>query len=532
MNNIRQKVNYKVGETLKEVMGHKLNYVLLAFLLLTAFFIRAYRAGDLMGFYFDQGRDAMVVWKLWHEGKLFLIGPVTGLAGIFLGPFYYYLIAPFYLLGGGDPLYPAVFLAFLSSLAILVLYIMGAKMQSRSAGIIAVFIATFSYYIFLSGRWLANPTPLLLTSMLLLWTMWEIAVNKKKYWLWTVVALSIGVSLQFEAASAVFYIPMIIVFAIWLYAKDVYFYFKRDKNNMHVHSDFVRVALYFLTAIFVFFLTLLPQFLFNLRHENILLNNFKRIFIEEKSFRSNFWDVLPIRLKYFWDVYSSKVYPGWVTYAKLFTILSALAIGVHFKELWKNKTLQVFIIFLGVPMIGFIFFQGNAGNIYDYYMTGYYLPMILLFALGLGYIWERDSGKIAIMLFFITFFALNGRLVRNYLNDDLKGPAYVSLGNEKMAVDWVYRDAVKFNEFNVDVYVPPVIPHAYDYLFLWQGTLHCGKSLCGKVDRRTEIVYVLFEQDPPHPERLEIWFSKYSDSSVIEEEIRYGGITVQRRRRI
>src|SRR3990167_5880358 len=102
----------------KEVKSHATVYLLLAAILAGAFFVRAYRTEDLLRFYFDQGRDALVIWRLLHEGKLFLIGPVTGLAGIFLGPLYYYLILPFYLMGGGNPVYPAVFLALLTTIAI------------------------------------------------------------------------------------------------------------------------------------------------------------------------------------------------------------------------------------------------------------------------------------------------------------------------------------------------------------------------------------------------------------------------------
>ena len=60
-------------------------FVLLAFILGLGLFLRVYNIGNLLGFYYDQGRDALTVWNLWHEGKFFLTGPVTGLAGIFLG---------------------------------------------------------------------------------------------------------------------------------------------------------------------------------------------------------------------------------------------------------------------------------------------------------------------------------------------------------------------------------------------------------------------------------------------------------------
>ena len=64
----------------KEVFSHKLTYLLLGVVLLFAIFLRVYRIGDLLGFHYDQGRDALVIWDLIKNGKLFLIGPTTGLA--------------------------------------------------------------------------------------------------------------------------------------------------------------------------------------------------------------------------------------------------------------------------------------------------------------------------------------------------------------------------------------------------------------------------------------------------------------------
>src|SRR4030043_814216 len=116
-----------IKKIIRKIAKFPLNLLTLNLLILIiagALFVRVYRINDLLGFYYDQGRDALVIWRLWHEGKFFLIGPITGLAGIFLGPFYYYLLAPLYLIGGGNPVYPAVFLAFLSTLAIFVIYLL------------------------------------------------------------------------------------------------------------------------------------------------------------------------------------------------------------------------------------------------------------------------------------------------------------------------------------------------------------------------------------------------------------------------
>ena len=122
-------------------------------------------------------------------------------------------------------------------------------------------------------------------------------------------------------------------------------------------------------------------------------------------------------------------------------------------------------------------------------------------------------------------------------SDGVDGPHSVALKNELQIIDWVFMDARGRGNFNVDVYVPPVISYAYDYLFLWQGTfrqgeLGCAEGLCGLVEEKTPLLYTVFEVDPPHPERLEAWMERQRGIGKVEEEVKFGGITVQRRTRL
>ena len=189
--------------------------LLIFLMLLLAFFVRIYRTGDLLGFYYDQGRDAKVIWDLWHSGKTFLIGPVTGLPGIFLGPFYYYLIAPFYFLGNGNPVYPSVFLSFLVTCGLLVLYKTGQEIGGKKTGFLALLIGSFSGQLFFASRWLSNPTPILFSSILLFYSLVKIIKQKKVNNWWYLAFLLAGVSFHFESASAAFYFPILFVFLIW-----------------------------------------------------------------------------------------------------------------------------------------------------------------------------------------------------------------------------------------------------------------------------------------------------------------------------
>jgi 4-amino-4-deoxy-L-arabinose transferase-like glycosyltransferase len=506
---------------LKKIIGKIIKFPLnlftldLLFIIISAaFIVRVYRINDLLGFYYDQGRDALVIWKLLHEGKLFLIGPITGLSGIFLGPLYYYLITPFYLIGGGNPVYPAVFLAFLSTLAILVIYLLGKDMHSRTAGIIAATVASFSYHIVTASRWFANPTPILLTSMLIIYSMWKIIFSNAKnrnnlYWM--ALLLLVGISLQFESASAVFYIPIVLIFVFWQ------------------RSNFPKIR-YIFISLGLFLLTFIPQIIFNFRHDNILLNNLIKLFISEKAFRGISAAILVEKIKFFWGVFSDKLYAGRERSALIFMALSFAGIFVKGNN-FKKGLLGLFALFFTVPIIGFTFFQGNYGNIYDYYMTGYYLPFILLFSIGLAEVWKTKFLKIAVLIFFISFFQFNGMLLKNIISNPMDGPTDIKFGSQLRAVNWIFENVAGKGNFNVDVYVPPVIPYSYDYLFLWQGTKICGNNICGKVNYETPILYLLYEQDPPNPERLQAWLSARKDVGVIQEEVKFGGITIERRMR-
>ncbi len=53
-------------------------------------------------------------------------------------------------------------------------------------------------------------------------------------------------------------------------------------------------------------------------------------------------------------------------------------------------------------------------------------------------------------------------------------------------------------------------------------------NLAGQVP----LLYTLHEEDPQHPERLEAWHARQEGIGEIEEEVSFGGITVQRRKRL
>ena len=79
------------------LISKKTFLVLILLIFLLGFALRAVEilSGDFV-FLFDQGRDYLDVRKIVVEHKLTLIGPHTGIGGVFTGPGWYYLGDSFY----------------------------------------------------------------------------------------------------------------------------------------------------------------------------------------------------------------------------------------------------------------------------------------------------------------------------------------------------------------------------------------------------------------------------------------------------
>lgn len=491
--------------------------VFLVILLLLAFFVRIYRIDSLLGFYFDQGRDAKVIWDFWHQGKFFLIGPTTGIEGVFRGPWYYWLIAPFYLLGKGDPAWPSVFLSATTVIAIFLSYKITQKVAGKWAGILAVVIGSFSLYLLFASRWLSNPTPMLLISMIFVYSLFRVLEGKRLSWILAVFMA--GLALQFGSAAEIFYFLALAIFGIYLFFVD--------------RKKLPDLKIIILSGV-VLALTFAPQVIFDLRHQGILRGTASKFLFQEGSFKLSFWEMVKIRLPFYYDVFFSKLFPSLIKARGIFALIFIVLGIFNYKTIFKNKKLVLLLILLLSPILGMLFFQGNYGNVYDYYFTGYYLIFVVFFAAVLGLSSSSIWGKALIVIFLALFLKDNIPSIRNYIVSGVDGPTTIALGNQKQAIDWIFEDAAGMGQnFNVDAYVPPVIPHAYDYLFLWQGSVRCGESRCGQeLSERVPLLYTLYEVDPPHPERLEAWMKRQEGIGKVEKEANFGGITVQRRTRI
>lgn len=473
-------------------------------IVLLGFILRTYRISDFMGFWYDQGRDGLTIWNLIHHGKFFLIGPTTGIEGIFLGPFYYYLITPFYALGQGSPVYPAIFLAGLNCAAIYLVYRITKKFAGNLAGLAAATFYAFSFQLIGASRWLSNPTPLPFFALLAIWSLVELVHSSKKTRVWALLGLAVGLSLQLEAASATFFLPVTII-ALLVYRQDLIFSARK------------------LFALLGFFgLTLLPQILFNIRNQNILLRAFYTFLFSEKSFQPTVTNFYQHRVAFYYEIFTNKFFldKGLI----LPSVLAVLVMAIVVRKKLPNKFIAVLLLWWFTPVIILLFYHGNHGYVWDYYFTGVFPIICILLGsiLAIFLVNVKSIGRFLPLVILVIFLAQNLSASKKYYLGS--GGAFITLTWEKAAVDWMYQDTGK-TPFNTDEYVPPMIPYAYQYLLLWRGQQY-------GVVPKTELVkrlYTLHEPDTDHQTLLNTWMTRQAGIGSIEKTKEFGSLTVERR---
>lgn len=206
--------------------------------------------------------------------------------------------------------------------------------------------------------------------------------------------------------------------------------------------------------------------------------------------------------------------------------------GLLFLDKNKNsvfsKTFLLLIISLFLPLIILLFYAGNYGRLYDYHLIGLVVPFVIIFSVLLS-IFLRKLIYLPIFIFvFVWFIKGNLPFMRNYLIAGFDGPQHITLGNQLQAVDWIYDNAGG-KEFNVDVYVPPVIPHSYNYLFWWRGK---SRKISQPIEKNVSLLYTLSEVDTEYSFRLDAWLARQDGIGKISEYKKFGGVMVEKRERI
>ena len=188
----------------KWIRTNPLEFVLLLVIILTAVFLRLYKIGDYMTFLGDEGRDVIVVRRLLVYGDPILIGPGTSIGGMYLGPLYYYMMAPVLFLAGFSPVGPAVQVALLGVVTVFLVWLVAREWYPSFNGaystnwtaLIAAGLYAISPTVIHFSRSSWNPNIMPFFSLLSIYSIWKVYKDKNYNWL-----IVLGISFAFVLQS-------------------------------------------------------------------------------------------------------------------------------------------------------------------------------------------------------------------------------------------------------------------------------------------------------------------------------------------
>jgi len=242
--------------------GSKPALILLGITMILGGFLRLYRMPETLMFQGDQGRDAIVVKNMIKHGDYTLIGPVTSVGNMYLGPFYYYFMLPFLLISYPDPIGPAYGVALMGILTIGLIYVVGREMFGTRAGLMAAFGLSTMAVVVTHSRFSWNPNLAPFFSLLAVWGVYRYVKNKDLKWL--LLASGAASTLAQLHYLALLLFPPLFVYLIWGWYKN-----KTPAKTFIIHSA---------VALINFLLAFIPLMIFDLRHNHLISQGFSEFF--------------------------------------------------------------------------------------------------------------------------------------------------------------------------------------------------------------------------------------------------------------
>lgn len=360
---------------LNSVLSFIRHHPLLIPITVLATYLRLFKIGDYLTFLGDEGRDVLVA-KHILEGDFTLLGPRASAGDFFLGPIYYYMMAPFLWLWHYDPVGPAIMVALFGVATVIVLYLIANKVFGKSAGVIAAFLYSISPLVLIYSRssWNPNVMPFF-TLLCLILTYIAVQRGSKMYFLLSGFVLGIIMQLHYLGTFVAVIVAVFVLLGILL------------ERKKHKWSQVIKsYILAYLSIFFGFLIGFSPFLAFEVRHGfpnirtifSFITQNAEKQYVSV-SFTSIVEDVF---IRVFGRLLAAyPVVQDLEKYSQTTLTIWSLGICVLVVSmiiaLWKVKDkLFVLLLILWITL-GIVLFGFYKKPIYDYYF-GFLFPVPFL----------------------------------------------------------------------------------------------------------------------------------------------------------
>ena len=500
------------------IRENRLEFVLLILILFSGAFFRLYKISEYMTFLGDEGRDAIVVRRLLVDFDPILIGPRTSIGDMYLGPLYYYLMAPAMLLSGLSPVGPSVQMALLGVATVFLIWFVAREWFSPRKGKLAIgaLIAAGLYSLapvvieHARHSWNPNIMPFFALSIIYgLWKIWspfdkatEGQAESSKRFNWLIV---VGVSFAFVLQSH--YLGLLLAPTIglfWLLS------FIKAKSSKLKAQSFLQHSAFGL-VIFVFLMS--PLVIFDARHGWRNFASMKKFFGERQSTVSaRPWTALP-KFPETVTLVATRLIAGKNETAGEFSAL-ILSIGsgfVFFKLIYATvkkrklsynlKAYLVLLTWLGFAFIGLGLYKQH---IYDHYY-GFFFPAPFLLLGGFAENMTQSAKSVGKMAILVGFALL---LYINLAENPLKYPPNRQM-QRTIAVSEKISEEARGEKFNIAVIAERNYEDAYQYFLEKEREPVVDIDALRADETITEQLFVVCELpkekcDPTHDPKAEV----------------------------
>lgn len=447
-------------------------------ILVLALVIRFYNFPVWQGFDYDQEVNAWLAKSVIVDHKPILIGPETSVGGMYVGPYFNYIISLFYFLGRMDHSRTIILNALLTLLTITTIYFVGTKIFSKTAGLVAATIYAFSAFFIFYDRVMWNPTIIPLVAVSSFYAIYVYLRERKTKQLILATAL----------VGFMFHVHFSAVFLLAFFALSLAIFGGRRFWANPWNYLFVAITL----GIF-----LLPLVIFDLRHNFINSSHLIAFFVSGKTGGSldlsiviSLWNVLVT-----WGGFVGSVILNqqgarldWVGLAGM---LAVLTLGLQRGE--RTLFYRLLLLLLFVTTVGLSVYHGPLPPYY------FLIPLpILVMATGDMAQWVMGCQQMAKP---ILSAALLIMVVANIKTSLDFPPSEFSLRFKQGAVKYIIADA-RGQSFKVDFITELGLNTGFHYLF-WQQ----GENLITDMTIPTARTYkIIIPFTLAHPEELAIKF--------------------------
>lgn len=434
----------------KFITENKKEILILLLIVLIGAFLRLYKIDQYLTFLGDEGRDVIIVRRFLTEGDVFLIGPGTSIGNMYLGPFYYYMMAPALLLAGFSPVGPAVQIAVLSLVTMVFMWWVGREWFDSKAGLIAAFLYAISPTVVIYSRSSWNPNIMPFFALACIYAIWRVFKKDQHFWL-PILGFSFAAVLQSHYLGLLLAPTLGVVWLASWYVTD-------RKKNFFIYSVFGGL---------VWMTVMSPLVIFDARHGWRNFDAIKIFFTERQTTVSaRPWNAIPDMWPLFQEITTRLVAARQEVLGMWTALMIVLATFFVFSnekarsKLTLTNILAFSLIFLwlGTALAGLGLYKQN---IYDHYY-GFFFPAPFLLIGGLSYVLIkhakiRGAWLVLTGLVFLIYFNLTGNALTYGPNRQLQRSVEVA--------DIIIRES-NGEKFNLAVIAERNYEDAYEYFLL------------------------------------------------------------------